>query len=327
MGIPSSLSETAAARQPAAADDIVGRLAAGDPTALAKCITLMENGGETADLIHRRVCAKAGCAAVIGFTGAPGAGKSTLIDAYIGTLRGRGQTVAVAAVDPTSPISGGAILGDRVRMRRHSEDPGVFIRSVASRGHLGGLSASMHRIVDVMDAAGRDVIIVETVGTGQSEIEVTEIADICVVVNAPNMGDDVQAMKAGVLEIADVLVVNKADLPLAQRTTEQLKNMLKLRQDKQDIPVIETVAIKETGSRCPVRRYRWPAGVSGRRQGKESPAPHAPPDRASRRPRHSRPHPRRRRARIGRPSHSRRGWRNRNRRSRRTRAQDHSLII
>ncbi len=207
----------------------------------------MENGGETADLIHRRVCAKAGCAAVIGFTGAPGAGKSTLIDAYIGTLRGRGQTVAVAAVDPTSPISGGAILGDRVRMRRHSEDPGVFIRSVASRGHLGGLSASMHRIVDVMDAAGRDVIIVETVGTGQSEIEVTEIADICVVVNAPNMGDDVQAMKAGVLEIADVLVVNKADLPLAQRTTEQLKNMLKLRQDKQDIPVIETVAIKETG--------------------------------------------------------------------------------
>ena len=207
----------------------------------------MESGGEIADLIHRRVCAKAGRAAVIGFTGAPGAGKSTLIDAYIGALRRRGQTVAVAAVDPTSPISGGAILGDRVRMRRHSEDPGVFIRSIASRGHLGGLSESMHRIVDVMDAAGRDVVIVETVGTGQSEIEVTEIADICVVVNAPNMGDDVQAMKAGILEIADVLVVNKSDLPLAQRTTDQLKDMLKLRQDKQDIPVIETVAIKETG--------------------------------------------------------------------------------
>ncbi len=247
MGIPSSLSESAAARQPSAADDIVGRLAAGDAKALAKCITLMESGGEIADLIHRRVCAKAGRAAVVGFTGAPGAGKSTLIDAYIGALRTRGQTVAVAAVDPTSPISGGAILGDRVRMRRHSEDPGVFIRSVASRGHLGGLSESMHRIVDVMDAAGRDVVIVETVGTGQSEIEVTEIADICVVVNAPNMGDDVQAMKAGILEIADVLVVNKSDLPLAQRTTDQLKDMLKLRQGKQDIPVIETVAIKETG--------------------------------------------------------------------------------
>jgi LAO/AO transport system kinase len=247
LGIPSSLSEIAAARQPPTADDILDRLAAGDSAALAKCITLMESGGEVADLIHRRVCAKAGRAAVVGFTGAPGAGKSTLIDAYVGSLRGRGQTVAVAAVDPTSPISGGAILGDRVRMRRHSEDPGVFIRSVASRGHLGGLSESIHRIVDVMDAAGRDVVIVETVGTGQSEIEVTEIADICVVVNAPNMGDDVQAMKAGVLEIADVLVVNKADLPLAQRTTDQLKNMLKLRQDRQDIPVIETVAIKEVG--------------------------------------------------------------------------------
>jgi len=247
LGIPSSLSEPAAARQPPAVDDIISKLAAGDPATLAKCITLMESGGEVADLIHRRVCAKAGHAAVIGFTGAPGAGKSTLIDAYIGSLRGRGQTVAVAAVDPTSPISGGAILGDRVRMRRHSEDPGVFIRSVASRGHLGGLSESIHRIVDAMDAAGRDVVIVETVGTGQSEVEVTEIADICVVVNAPNMGDDVQAMKAGVLEIADVLVVNKADLPLAQRTTDQLKNMLKLRQDRQDIAVIETVAIKGAG--------------------------------------------------------------------------------
>ena len=207
----------------------------------------METGGAAADIVHRRICGNAGRAAIIGFTGAPGAGKSTLIDAYVGTLRGRGQTVAIAAVDPTSPITGGAILGDRVRMRRHSEDPGVFIRSVASRGHLGGLSESMHRIVDVMDAAGRDCIILETVGTGQSEVEVAELADICVVVSAPNMGDDVQAMKAGVLEIADVLVVNKSDLPLAERTTEQLKNMLKLRREKSDVPVIETTAIKEMG--------------------------------------------------------------------------------
>lgn len=248
MDIPLSLSEPATANEPARApDDIIDKLAAGDPAALARCITLMESGGPTADSIHRRVCAKAGRAAVIGFTGAPGAGKSTLIDAYIGALRALGSSVAVAAVDPSSPISGGAILGDRVRMRRHAEDPGVFIRSVASRGHLGGLSESIHRIVDVMDTAGRDFVIVETVGTGQSEIEVTEIADICVVVNAPNMGDDVQAMKAGVLEIADVLVVNKSDLPLAQRTTDQLKNMLKLRHDKRDIPVIETVAIKDAG--------------------------------------------------------------------------------
>jgi LAO/AO transport system kinase len=228
-------------------DDVIDKLIAGDAPTLARCITVMETGGPTADLVHQRVCRHVGRAAVIGFTGAPGVGKSTLIDAYIGILRGRGLNVAVAAVDPSSPISGGAILGDRVRMRRHAEDSGVFIRSVASRGHLGGLSESVHRIVDVMDAACRDFIIIETVGTGQSEVEVAEIADLCVVVNAPNMGDDIQAMKAGVLEIADVLVVNKADLPLARRTTEQLKNMLKLRREKFDVPVIEMVATKETG--------------------------------------------------------------------------------
>ena len=232
---------------PAAADDIIDKLAAGDAAALARCITLMENGGATADLLHRRLCARAGRAAVIGFTGPPGAGKSTLIDAYIGILRRRGHKVAVAAVDPTSPITGGAILGDRVRMRRHAEDEGVFIRSVASRGHLGGLSESIHRIVDVMDAAGRDYIIVETVGTGQSEVEVAEIADVCVVVNAPPMGDDVQAMKAGLVEIADVLVVNKADLPLAHRTGEQLRNMLKRRSEKRDVAIVETVGTKESG--------------------------------------------------------------------------------
>jgi LAO/AO transport system kinase len=228
-------------------DDFLDRLAAGDPSTLARCISLMERGGAAADLIHRRICPRVGGAAVVGFTGAPGAGKSTLIDAYIAALRVRGASVAVAAVDPSSPISGGAVLGDRMRMRRHAEDPGVFIRSVASHGHLGGLSESMHRIVDVMDAASRDFIIIETVGAGQSEVEVVEIADVCVVVNAPNMGDDVQAMKAGILEIADVLVVNKADLPLAQRTTKQLTNMLELRRQKRDVPVIETVALTEAG--------------------------------------------------------------------------------
>jgi len=247
LDIPLSLSKSATADKTAAADGIIDKLIAGDAAALARCITLLENGGPTADRLHRRICASAGRAAVIGFTGAPGAGKSTLIDAYIAALRARGLKVAVAAVDPSSPIFGGAILGDRVRMRRHAEDPGVFIRSVASRGHLGGLSESIHRIVDAMDAAGRDLVIVETVGTGQSEVEVAEIVDICVVVNAPNMGDDVQAMKAGVLEIADVLVVNKTDLPLAQRTTDQLKNMLKLRHEKRDVPIVETVATKDIG--------------------------------------------------------------------------------
>ena len=246
----------------------------------------METGSAAADRIHRRIFAKTGRAAVIGFTGAPGAGKSTLIDAYDRRAARAGRTVAVAAVDPSSPIFGGAILGDRVRMRRHAEDSGVFIRSVASRGHLGGLSESIHRIVDVMDAAGRDFMIVETVGTGQSEVEVAEIADVCVVVNAPNMGDDVQAMKAGVLEIADVLVVNKADLPLAQRATDQLRDMLKLRHDKRDVPIVETMAIKETGietllaaiATCSRRR---------RRQTKSPRAPDAAADRAGREP----PHP------------------------------------
>jgi LAO/AO transport system kinase len=242
-----SLSDKAAARKLPAGPDIVARLMAGDPAALARCISVMEGGGAAADRIHRRICANVGRAAVIGFTGAPGAGKSTLIDAYIAALRRRGRSVAVAAVDPSSPIFGGAILGDRVRMRRHAEDAGVFVRSVASRGHLGGLSESIHRIVDVMDAAGRDFVVVETVGTGQSEIEVAEIADICIVVNAPNMGDDVQAMKAGVLEIADVLVVNKADLPAAKRTTDQLTNMLKLRHERRDVPIVETVAIDDAG--------------------------------------------------------------------------------
>ena len=162
-------------------------------------------------------------------------------------MRARGQRIAVVAVDPSSPIIGGAVLGDRVRMLRHAEDAGVFIRSIASRGHLGGLSESIHRIVDAMDAAGFDVIIVETVGTGQSEVEVAQLADVCVVVNAPDMGDDVQAMKAGMLEIADVLVVNKADLGHAQSTTKQLRSMLKLRRDNRDVAVVETIATKDNG--------------------------------------------------------------------------------
>jgi LAO/AO transport system kinase len=242
-----SLSDNATARRLPAAADIVGRLVAGDPAALARCISLMESGGAAADRIHRSICLHVGRAAVIGFTGAPGAGKSTLIDAYIAVLRKCGRSVAVAAVDPSSPIFGGAILGDRVRMRRHAEDAGVFVRSVASRGHLGGLSESIHRIVDAMDAADRDFVIVETVGTGQSEVEVAEIADICIVVNAPNMGDDVQAMKAGVLEIADILVVNKADLPAAKRTADHLTAMLKFRNERRDVPIVETVAINDTG--------------------------------------------------------------------------------
>jgi LAO/AO transport system kinase len=183
----------------------------------------------------------------VGFSGPPGAGKSTLIDAYLTHLRASGRSVAVAAVDPSSSISGGSVLGDRVRMHRHTEDPGVFIRSISSRGHLGGLSENIHRLIDLMDASGREVIVIETVGAGQSEVEIIEVADVCVVVNAPNLGDHVQAIKAGILEIADVLVVNKADLPSADRTADQLRAMLMLRAQRRDVPVINTVATSGAG--------------------------------------------------------------------------------
>ena len=229
------------------AQALVERLVGREAPALARCITIMEGGGALAELLYRHIHHLAGRAIVVGFTGPPGVGKSTLVDSFIGILRRHGHSVAVAAVDPSSPISGGAILGDRVRMQRYSDDSEVFIRSIASRGHLGGLSENIHRVVDLMDVAGFEFILVETVGIGQSEIEIIDVADVCVLVGAPNLGDDVQAIKAGVLEVADVLVVNKADLPLASRTTRQLKSMLKLREDKKNVPIIETIATRDEG--------------------------------------------------------------------------------
>lgn len=223
-------------------DALVRELGAGNVAALSRCITLVEDG-EVGSALRRAILPLTGGAGIVGFTGAPGVGKSTLVDAYITELRRAGLSVAVAAVDPSSPISGGAVLGDRIRMHRHTGDAGVFIRSIASRGHLGGVSESIHWTIDVMDAAGRDIIIVETVGTGQSEVEIAEVADVCVVVNAPGLGDDVQAIKAGLLEIADVLVVNKADMPLATLAAKQLKAMLKLREKaRQDVPLVTTSA-------------------------------------------------------------------------------------
>jgi LAO/AO transport system kinase len=232
---------------PPAVVALVDRLRRGDAAALSRCLSIVERGGALADAISRMANQATGRAAVIGFSGPPGSGKSTLIDAYVAHLRSGGRSVAVVAVDPSSPISGGSVLGDRVRMHRHTEDPGVFIRSIASRGHLGGLTENIQRVVDLMDASGRDLIVIETVGAGQSEVEIVEVADICVVVNAPNVGDDVQAIKAGILEIADILVVNKADLPLAGRTADQLRAMLVLRADSRDVPVVETVATSGAG--------------------------------------------------------------------------------
>jgi LAO/AO transport system kinase len=191
-----------------------------------------------------------GRAHVVGVTGPPGGGKSTLVSGLIRQLRARGHTVAVVAVDPSSPFTGGAVLGDRIRMGEHQADEGVFIRSLASRGHLGGLARSAIDVVDVFDAAGYHTVIVETVGAGQSEVEVTRIADTRLVVCPPGLGDDIQAIKAGVLEIADAFVVSKADLPDAQRTENELLSMLTLRRGPAaKPPVLRTIATTGEGLR------------------------------------------------------------------------------
>ena len=198
-------------------------LLVGDRWALARAITAVENGTREAADVIAAIHQRQGRAKVVGITGAPGVGKSTLTGAYVTELRRRDLAVGVVAVDPSSPLTGGALLGDRIRMTEHGADPEVFVRSVAARGQLGGLSRTTARVIDVMDAAGKDVVIVETVGAGQSEVEIAGLADVNLVVSAPGLGDDVQAIKAGILEIADILVVNKADLPLAERTARQLE--------------------------------------------------------------------------------------------------------
>lgn len=252
--------------RPALAD----RLLAGQPAALARAISLVEAEAPAAPALLQAIRPHLGNATVVGFTGPPGAGKSTLVNAFVREMRGRGRTVAVAAVDPSSPLTGGAVLGDRVRMAEHTLDPGVFIRSLASRGHLGGLSVAAARTADLMDAAGFDVVILETVGAGQSEVEMAELADVCIVVSAPGLGDDVQAIKAGILEIAHVLVVNKCDLPLARRTQQQLEAMLGLRtQSDWSVPVMTTNALDGTGLPAladAVERYKADHAPKGGRE-------------------------------------------------------------
>jgi LAO/AO transport system kinase len=198
----------------------------GDRLALARLLTAVENRTPTAEAALRRLYPTAGRAHLVGITGPPGSGKSTLVAALIGELRAAGRAVAVVAVDPSSPITGGALLGDRVRMQSYATDRDVFIRSMASRGHAGGLAATSASAATVLDAAGFDVVFIETVGTGQSEVEVAAAADTTVVLEAPEMGDEVQAIKAGLLEVADLVVVNKGDKPGAQRTAAQLRAML-----------------------------------------------------------------------------------------------------
>jgi LAO/AO transport system kinase len=216
-----------AATDPAArAVELADAALGGDRRALAQLLTAVENRSALAEAAMRRLYPRAGQAHIVGITGPPGAGKSTLVAALIGELRAASRSVAVIAVDPSSPITGGALLGDRVRMQAYAEDTDVFIRSMAARGHAGGLASTSSAAAAVLGAVGFDLVLVETVGTGQSEVEVAAAADTTVVLEAPEMGDEVQAIKAGLLEVADIVVVNKADRPGAQRTAAQLKAML-----------------------------------------------------------------------------------------------------
>ncbi len=210
------------------APTLADRVLAGDPRAVARAISLVENEAPNAADLIRRIFPRTGRAYLVGVTGPPGAGKSTLVDRMVAALRASGRTVGVIAVDPTSPFTGGAILGDRVRMQAHAGDSGVFIRSMATRGHLGGLAHATSEAALVLDAAGKDVILIETVGVGQDEIDIVRTADISVVTIVPGSGDEVQALKAGIMEIADIFVVNKADREGADRTVASIEALLGL---------------------------------------------------------------------------------------------------
>jgi LAO/AO transport system kinase len=230
-------------------DQLAERLVDGDRLALSRLISAVEAGRPDARRTLRCLYARTGRAHVVGVTGPPGSGKSTLTTRLAMTYRERGSTVGIVAVDPTSPFSGGAILGDRVRMMELHSDPGVFMRSMATRGVMGGLARSTLDVVLLLDAFGKDVIMVETVGVGQDEVEIARAADSTVVVGVPNLGDDIQAIKAGILEIADVLVVNKADLAGADRLVAELRSMLQLGTSRVDWspPIVQTVATEGTG--------------------------------------------------------------------------------
>jgi LAO/AO transport system kinase len=241
------VSETSASElRPALSERVLN----GDPRAVARAISLIEDELPQGAELIRRIFPRTGRAYLIGVTGAPGAGKSTLVDRLITEIRGRGHTVGVVAVDPTSPFSGGAILGDRVRMQAHAGDSGVFIRSMATRGHLGGLSRATGDAALVLDAAGMDDVLIETVGVGQDEVDIVRTADVSIVTLVPGTGDEVQALKAGIMEIADIFVVNKADREGADRLASAVEANLALQaygSDEWRPPILKTVATSGRG--------------------------------------------------------------------------------
>ncbi|HSD27603.1 MAG TPA: methylmalonyl Co-A mutase-associated GTPase MeaB [Vicinamibacteria bacterium] len=250
-----------------ALDGLAAGVRAGDARAVARAITLVEDGLPESRSLLAALFPHAGGSFVVGVTGPPGAGKSSLVDRLTAHLRRQGRTVGIVAVDPTSPFSGGAILGDRIRMQAHATDPGVFIRSMATRGHLGGLAAATDKALLVLSAAGKDVILVETVGVGQDEVAIVGTADVSLVVLVPGLGDEVQALKAGIMEIADVFVVNKADRDGVERVVAEIEAILSLAGPGAARPaIVRTVATRDEGTGAlldAVEAYRRRAAETG----------------------------------------------------------------
>src|SRR5689334_22883496 len=234
---------------PAGNNSLSERVSSGEAAAVARAISKIEDGSAGAAALMKEIYQLSRGALVIGITGAPGAGKSSLVDKLAALYRSRGERVGIVAVDPSSPFTGGAILGDRIRMQALGLDPGVFIRSMATRGNLGGLARATVDAVAILDAAGFEKVIVETVGVGQDEVEIVKTADVCVVVLVPGMGDDIQAIKAGIMEIGDVFAINKADRDGVLRTERELEMLLSIseRPDGWKPPIIKTIATEDNG--------------------------------------------------------------------------------
>ncbi|MDH5705604.1 MAG: methylmalonyl Co-A mutase-associated GTPase MeaB [Candidatus Aminicenantes bacterium] len=228
--------------------DLAQQVLKGNHRAIARAISLVENDRRAAQAMMKKIFFRTGGSVIIGITGSSGSGKSTLADQMMGLLRKRGEKIGVVAVDPSSPFSGGAILGDRIRMMQHSVDPDIFIRSMATRGQLGGLAKATGEAISILEAAGKNFVLVETVGVGQDEVEVVKLADLILVILVPGAGDDIQVFKAGIMEIADIFVLNKADSPMTERTERQLRAMLDLGfGGKNPPPVVKTVATEGKG--------------------------------------------------------------------------------